>query len=371
MELQRWCQSGASRQRDIIQIMSAFASGSAIEALEPLFDVFLADGNSIELIVGIDRKGTSRDAISRLYELSHAYTQQVTCQVFHAPSRSAIFHPKLYLYHRGKTLSAVTGSANLTLGGLAHNFESLFLYRDIPRSSTEAKALMEVWNVFARPVHPLKSTYLRTLSKEYSRKLLQILPKHSQIDKERPASGARELWKPISRISLPRSRLKIQRPSRAARKSTRAFLAIDILKETRGTQVQLPLDVVERFFGLERDEEGSISLSQVRAGELTQPIERPIVISSGKEGSRLMRRIEMPQIAGKPRPLAAVFLRYKNKRYAVAIVPRGTSVYTRVDRFLTRNGEQPPHAVRRYYVGTGDDPIFKELQPVLAATALS
>jgi|SRR5665213_294422 len=371
MELQRWCRSGASRKRDVLQIMSAFASGSAVEALEPLFDIFLSDGNSIDFIIGIDRNGTSQDAISRLYELSHAYTKQITCRVFHAPSSAAIFHPKLYLYHRADKLSAVTGSANLTLGGLAHNFESLFLYKDISRSSVEARALVDVWNTFAHPAHPLKGAFLRPLTKDYSRELLRKLPKYSQIEQKIPPSGIGEIWKPISKVSLPRSRTKIQKGKRAATKPKRAFLAIDILTETRETQMQFPLAVVERFFGIERHKEGSIPLSQIRAGELTQPIERPVVISSGRQGSRLMRRIEMPQIAGKLRPLAAIFLRFTGKTFAVAIVPRGTSAYTKVNRFLDTHGEQPQHAVRRYYVGAADDPLLKELQPVLDATALS
>jgi hypothetical protein len=42
LELQRWCRDGAGKKRNTLQVMSAFASGPAVEALEPFFDVFLS-----------------------------------------------------------------------------------------------------------------------------------------------------------------------------------------------------------------------------------------------------------------------------------------------------------------------------------------
>ena len=48
-ELQQWCKKGAGQTRDKVLIMSAFATGGGVEALEPFFDIFLSDGNSIEV----------------------------------------------------------------------------------------------------------------------------------------------------------------------------------------------------------------------------------------------------------------------------------------------------------------------------------
>jgi hypothetical protein len=86
LELGKWCQQGAGRKNDHLQIISAFASGPGVIALEPFFDVFLADGNRLEIIIGIDRGGTSRDAITRLFELQNAYSRRVMCSIFYAPS---------------------------------------------------------------------------------------------------------------------------------------------------------------------------------------------------------------------------------------------------------------------------------------------
>ena len=365
LELQRWCRQGAGKKHHLLQIMSAFASGPAVEALEPFFDVFLSDGNAIEIIVGIDRQGTSRGAIDRLYELQHAYTKQISCRVFHAPSHSAIFHPKLYLFHTTEKLSAMIGSANLTLGGLAHNFESIFLYRDISSKSNEAKQIVEAWNTFADLRYPLKAEFLRPLTAKYARELMRILPQSSPLEQPMFRGGVKEIWKPISRIRLPRSGKIVRKRVQLPRKQIREVLVIDVLTETRDTQMQFPLAIVQGFFGLGKNERGDVQLSQIRAGQLTQPIERRIVKSGG------MRRIEMPQIAGKTRPLAAVFLRFKRNQFSVMVLPQRTPAYRIVNQLLTKHGQQPKYAVRRYYVGAGNDRLLAPLSAVLGSTALS
>ncbi len=370
LELQQWCKNGAGRKRDALHIMSAFASGPAVQALEPFFDVFLSDGNSIDIIVGIDRDGTTRDAIRRLYELQQAYTTRFTCRVFHAPSNIAIFHPKLYLHRAGEKVSAIVGSGNLTLGGLGHNFESLFLYKDILARSKEAAQLLNAWSMFACPDPPLRTGFLRSLTRDYARQLIRKLPSFSRIEGPDTRGGVGAIWRPISTIPLPRSRTPVQSPVHVPKKEVRAFLLIDVLRETRETQMQLPLAVVQRFFGFARDEDGAIQLSQIRSGHTTQPIERQIVKSSGRHQERLMRRVEMPQIAGRPRPLAAIFLRLKRRQFAVLVVPQRTANYRVLDRLLDKYGEQPEYAKRRYYVGRAGDKLLASLRPILGSTEL-
>lgn len=370
LELQQWCKNGAGQRHHVLQIMSAFASGPAVEALEPFFDVFLSDGNHVDIIVGIDRNGTTREAITRLYELQHAYPTRLRSRIFHAPSKVAIFHPKLYLYRAGDRLSAIVGSGNLTLGGLGHNFESLFRYRDISLRSNEAKQLLNTWRVFARPRRPLAHRFLRILTRDYARELISKLPCVSRIEGPNVRNGVAALWRPISTIPLPRSRARIQKAVRVPKTGVRAFLIIDVLTETRETQMQLPLAVVEEFFGMAREEEGRIQLSQIRSGHITQSIDRQIVKSSGKGNTRLMRRLEMPQVARRARPLAAIFLRLARKHFAVAVVPRHSANYRVLHRLLSKYGQQAMHAKRRYYVGSARDQLLSMLQPVLGSTDL-
>jgi hypothetical protein len=354
IELQQWCRAGAGSKNHSLHLMSAFASGPAIQALEPFFDVFVSDGNRIEIIVGIDRNGTSRDAIKVLLELQTSHPARVSCKVFHAPSRFAIFHPKLYLYKKPAGISAIVGSANLTLGGLAHNFESLFLYRDIADGSATGEQIAQAWETFAHPRAPLKRGFLRQLTASYASQLYPRLPETSVLERTTNAQqtdeAIRDLWKPISRIKLPRSERGPRRRAEIETGARSRVLVIDVLTETRGTQMQLPLDVVEQFFGIPRRQAAKIDVSQVRGGQLSQPIERPVVISSGNDGTRLMRRIEMPQIDGLERPLIAIFLRSAPRRFAYVLLRNGTGLYRQANQFLQSYGQQPAHAERRYHI---------------------
>jgi len=122
--LAAWCRTGAGEKSHSLKIITAFVSGTGVSAIAPLLDVFLADGNSANIIFGVDRNGTDREAVRQLYALKRAYIEQLGVRVFNAPSAGAIFHPKLYIYDRGSEIDFVVGSSNLTSGGLASNFEA-------------------------------------------------------------------------------------------------------------------------------------------------------------------------------------------------------------------------------------------------------
>ena len=128
--LWNWFNSGAGKKSHSLKILTAFVSDKAIDAISSLLDVFLADGNHVEIIFGIDRGGTNRDAIHRLRALQTAHAQRTSISMFRAPAAGSIFHPKLYIYEAGRQISFISGSANLTLSGLGSNLESLLLFEN-------------------------------------------------------------------------------------------------------------------------------------------------------------------------------------------------------------------------------------------------
>lgn len=372
--LSGWCRDGAGRRDRSICVLSAFATGGGVRALSPLIDVFLADGNKIDVVFGVDRNGTDREAVRRLSALSEAYPQQITASVFQAPSRMAIFHPKMYLYRRGDAIaSAVMGSANLTLGGLAHNFESLFLYEALQRGDREVQELEAIWSTFSVPAPPLLASFWSRLTPGVAARLIQRLPPRSRLAPQERESDITELWRPLSTLPLPRSTSPIRR-RRAARRSQRGraadrFLIMDVLTETRHTQMQIPLDVVEEFFGVPRRDPALLAITISTATGLSQPIERPLVISQSADGRRLMRRLEMPTIAGLARPLAVVFVRIGNGQFAYRLLPRAGGEYTMADQVLTQHGQQG-NAQRRYFIGRIGDPVWRQAGLQMSLNAL-
>jgi len=358
--LQQWFRKGAGERRQEIRIMTAFASGKAIKAITPLVDIFLSRGNTIEIILGVDRGGTDKEAINQLLSLQRSYPEQIHAWVFQAPNRESIFHPKLYTYRSGRSMSAVVGSANLTLAGLGSNLESLLLYEEMKFESPEARELEAIWGIFRHPKAPLKDAFLNRLSKAWAEKHKGELPSRSSEEGNRPGRKLKELWRPLSGVKLPQSGSAIQARRRIPDQTGHPLLLIDVLRETRETQMQFPLGVIEQFWGIRRDKPSEIYLRIWTSEGLSQPIQRTVVISSGG-GKRLMRRIEMPPIRMLSRPLVAIFGKLSTRRtYAYILLPRSTACYKKADLLLRKHGQQGK-GVRRYLIATGKEELAGEI----------
>ena len=79
----------------------------------------------VEIIAGIDHRGTSSDG---LQDLLDAVSSNGKVIVFHN-RLPFTFHPKIYLFESPTTADVVVGSGNLTEGGLFTNYEAGFRLR--------------------------------------------------------------------------------------------------------------------------------------------------------------------------------------------------------------------------------------------------
>lgn len=123
-------------------IAVAFAKRSALTGVA--LDDWCADGRKLELVAGTDFALTELELLERLSQRTGAQ-----CRVFHKSAARTVFHPKLYILDQPSTGSRVAyvGSANLTAGGLSHNFESVVRMagpRDHP-SLLSAEAMFSGW----------------------------------------------------------------------------------------------------------------------------------------------------------------------------------------------------------------------------------
>ena len=355
-----WCQVGSGCSDRSIQILSAFASGAGVAALSPLFDVFLAHGNKVEIICGIDRNGTDAEAIRRLHDLQETHHSSLNVSIFNAPSRSAIFHPKLYINDRGSLIDFVIGSANMTSGGLGSNFESIVLYEDVPKNSAEARNALCIWQAYAEPQSPLSPSFLKALTREERNSLLRRMPRKSVLEKRSTEREVAELWKPFSRVRLPHSaRVQHRKPTRQSAFQGN-YLLMDVLGETRMTQMQLPLPVADGFFRVQRGVEAVINVAILSSEGLTQPIRRPLVMSGTS-----MRRIEVPEIKTRARNLAILFLKLKGRRqFAYCVLPRESRSYRTANQLLKRHGQQGTQE-RRFIIGRKGDKQWTVVKALL------
>lgn len=317
--------------------LTAFASETGLRLVEPSLRRFLDAGHSMFWIVGVDLGGTGRPALEFLYNLKREYPNRVDARVFSTGDNQTVFHPKVYWLDSNDRKVVVIGSANATSGGLERNFEASLVLDLEPL--TDADILEELdflWMTYTSPLPPLSPANLIDLNRSL---INRFGPDHP------PTDGRQSEPHPLAGMVPHRQRAVSSRsstrstPVSAMRRGKE--LLMDILQETRQTQVQLPVDVLASFF----QNADNVRLQQVRKGVVVKSDTRPIIHLGNNT-----HRIEIDAIRGLPRPQIVRFLRPKGKSVVVTyeIVLNGTRDYNEAEKLLSQHGNQTRSGARRW-----------------------
>jgi len=114
--------------------ISAFMSLAGINGLSKHI-VSAKNLKNITIIVGVDLKGTSEEALKVLMGL------KINAYVFYQPS-ATIFHPKIYLFEGDKKSELIIGSSNITTSGLFLNVETSLMI-SIDNNSEDDRKIIE------------------------------------------------------------------------------------------------------------------------------------------------------------------------------------------------------------------------------------
>lgn len=120
--------------------ISAFASFSGLEKIRPFLEQAKEKNKTIVFYIGVDDKGTSKEALKFLID------NNFETYIFHTCS-NFIFHPKLYIF-QGKHNRIIIGSSNLTKYGLFHNIEAAMLLDSTNDDSAGKKVLNQINDSF-------------------------------------------------------------------------------------------------------------------------------------------------------------------------------------------------------------------------------
>ncbi|MFN8143511.1 MAG: phospholipase D-like domain-containing protein [Bacteroidia bacterium] len=101
----------------------AFLKNSGLNNLTKPIKAFLKSGGKLIIVAGQNFALTEPKA---LHELHNLYKPFPTSKLFLAKAKVAasVFHPKLYLFQSNKDCCVISGSANITKGGLIDNKET-------------------------------------------------------------------------------------------------------------------------------------------------------------------------------------------------------------------------------------------------------
>lgn len=154
--------------------ISAFASQSGINGLSKHIKNAKQYFDKLTIIVGVDQKGTSKEALEALFDL------QIDAFVFYHPT-VAIFHPKIYLFEGKRRTELIIGSSNLTAQGLFTNIETSIHVSINNKISSDRKVLEQLKEYF-EGLFDHSDPNLKRLSDELISKLVKakIVPVESE-----------------------------------------------------------------------------------------------------------------------------------------------------------------------------------------------
>lgn len=127
-----------SERYDSFTCLVAFASYGGISALSPYIIKEKNRGVKIKVILGIDQKGTSKEALEEVFSWG------VESKIYHTQSVN-IFHPKIYLFENTDIFTLIVGSNNLTTMGLVKNIECSLLIKDTKGDHTVLNDFYVYW----------------------------------------------------------------------------------------------------------------------------------------------------------------------------------------------------------------------------------
>ena len=108
------------------KIAVAFLKYSGLKVIEQSLSSCLRNNGNIEIIAGLDFKTTDPQSMHYLINLQkQSRSLKFYCYGDKDENKTdVVFHPKIYLFERGRETTCIIGSTNLTRGGLLTNFEA-------------------------------------------------------------------------------------------------------------------------------------------------------------------------------------------------------------------------------------------------------
>lgn len=166
------------------RIVVAFAKRGGVRRLLPHIEPFRAKGHTVSVVVGVDVRGTSTEALQLLLaSVDDAY-------VTYDPDPRCTFHPKMFLFDGPKRALAFVGSHNMTAGGLELNYEAgVAVDLDLPADGvTWTKGFEASWTELMPAVHPSTAPLTQLLIDDLVAAGLVV--SEAQLQKERTAVKA-------------------------------------------------------------------------------------------------------------------------------------------------------------------------------------
>ena len=338
----------------------AFASQGGISALTKYILVAKSKGMNIRIVLGIDQKGTSKEALEEVLSWG------VNAYVYHADAKN-IFHPKVYLFENEDIFTLIVGSNNLTIPGLVSNIECSLLVKDI-KSNPVHKEFYDYWKSILdgteENIYPITQKLIDDLAID---KLILSDAERAVIHDEAKNSGEPKTrvlhFKPGTLQNFPVGfkprRLKIKAGMASKNNSFKTIhveneiLIAEIGGGPRWRQVNFPLAIFEDFFGAQRGKNDyRIELRNItKDGILGDAKMSPsVTVKSHNYRFEINCAETQGEYPGNSRRPIGIYVKLSNGVFAYQVLLSDDKRYNEVKTFLYAECKKSPRELRRAIV---------------------
>ena len=342
-----------SHRYDSFTCLVAFASFGGVSALSKYILEAKSNGVNIKVVLGVDQKGTSKEA------LEEVLSWDVDSKIYHTNDFN-IFHPKIYLFENEDIFTLIVGSNNLTVPGLVQNVECSLMIKDIKSNPVLAK-FYDYW----RGILNGTEINLYTLSQELIDNLYydNIIPLESQriyryeTEKIASISGLKEkrcLFNKLGVQPLPHGfspkrkqrKVKVKTVSKDTKKNVPVEEARNIGEQVliaeigggpRWKQVNFPIRIFQDFFGASRDKNSyTIDLLNIaKDGTLGTVEERPAVtVKSNNFRFEIKCRETHEKYPGNQNRPIGLFVKIEDSKFLYQILMPDHPAYSKIKDYL-------------------------------------
>lgn len=333
----------------------AFASYGGVSSLTSRIIEAKNRGVNIKIILGIDQKGTSKEA------LEEVLTWDVDAKIYHTDD-SNIFHPKIYLFENEDIFSLIVGSNNLTVPGLVQNIECSLLIKDI-NSNPVLGTFYQYWkNIVDGTEVNLYPITRDLIDKLYEDKVITLESERYEKydngeDKNEIQDGRQRniLFKKAGIQRLPEGFVPKRRKRKVIVRTTaeesgkeintgtelrpidEQVLIAEIGKGERWKQVNFPVKIFQEFFGAIRgDNTYSINLINIREDGSLGEVETRQAVTVKSNNFRF--EINCKETAGNypggdEKPIG-IFVKLDSSEFVYQVLMPGNDTYKKIRDYL-------------------------------------
>ena len=296
----------------------------------------VARTHPVDLVVGIDAV-TNERALDRLDALSKEYPN-VSVRAFLNPRRESLYHPKFCWTRRRRGGSLITGSGNLTEGGLLGNWEA-YSVEELNQAGIDA--VESAWNNWtekhAASLLPLDNAEVRRLASNNN-----VLAREGDL----PAVVAPAVVPAAGEEPITTQLIA----------SSAAVLVAEIPQSgDRWKQVNFHLEDYRNFFGVREGVERLVVFRHVRPDGTMDEYERnrpPVTVRSRNF------RFELAAASGIPYPTdgrpIGVYTRIATRTFFYRLLLPSDLQYTTVSALLERRAGPPARIMRSVRLTVAD-----------------